>query len=145
MRIHTSHRDPRNLQSAGKLRAYIESIYVALSNPQRGMLTLADNFKGFPVEVIESTYADFKTRVPRDAAPSREGAETMLRELPALGVAVKSKNMADYIDGSLIEELRTEGFLDSKNNARMTERVPSRNLRSQGSGLYGPIVQFQLL
>lgn len=95
------------------LRAYIESIYLALSNPQRGMLTLADNFKGFPVEVIESTYADFKARVPRDAAPSKEGAETMLRELPALGVAVKSKNMADYIDGSLIEELRSEGFLDS--------------------------------
>jgi len=94
------------------LRAYIESIYLALSNPQRGMLTLADQFKGVPVEVIEATYADFKARVPRDAAPSREGAETMLRELPALGVAVKSKNPSDYIDSSLIEELRSDGFLD---------------------------------
>ena len=94
------------------LRAYIESIYLALSNPQRGMLTLADQFKGVPVEVIEATYADFKARVPRDAAPSREGAETMLRELPGLGVAVKSKNPSDYIDSSLIEELRSDGFLD---------------------------------
>ena len=31
----------------------------------------------------------------------------------ALGVPVKSKNIADYIDGSLIEELRSEGFLDA--------------------------------
>ena len=76
------------------------------------MLTLADELKGFPVEVIEATYADFKNRAPRDAVPSREGAETMLRELPALGVSVKSKNMADYIDTSLIDELRSEGFFD---------------------------------
>jgi ABC-type nitrate/sulfonate/bicarbonate transport system substrate-binding protein len=94
------------------LRAYVESIYLALSNPQTAMLALAHELKDFPPEVIEATYADFKNRVPRDAAPSQEGAETMLRELPALGVAVKSKNAADYIDSSLIEELRSEGFFD---------------------------------
>ena len=95
------------------LRAYIESIYLALSNPQTAMLALANELKDFPPEVIEATYADFKNRAPRDAAPSREGAETMLRELPALGVPVKSKNIADYVDDSLIEELRSEGFFDS--------------------------------
>ena len=95
------------------LRAYIESIYVALSNPQTAMLALAGELKDFPPEVIEATYADFKNRAPRDAAPSREGAETMLRELPELGVPVKSKNLADYIDDSLIGELRSEGFFDS--------------------------------
>ena len=95
------------------LRAYIESIYLALSNPQTAMLTLANELRDFPPEVIEATYADFKDRVPRDAAPSREGAETMLRELPELGAPVKSKNIADYVDDSLIVELRSEGFLDS--------------------------------
>lgn len=95
------------------LRAYIESVYLALSNPQAGMLALAKELKDFPPEVIEATYADFKTRVPRDAALSREGAETMLRELPGLGVAVKSKNVADYVDSSLIDELRSDGFLES--------------------------------
>jgi ABC-type nitrate/sulfonate/bicarbonate transport system substrate-binding protein len=94
------------------LRAYIESIYLALSNPQTAMLALANELKDFPPEVIEATYADFKNRAPRDAAPSREGAETMLRELPELGVPVKSKNIADYVDDSLIEELRSEGFFD---------------------------------
>lgn len=95
------------------LRAYIEAVYLALSNPQTAMLALASELKDFPPEVIETTYADFKDRVPRDAAPSREGAETMLRELPELGTPVKSKNIADYVDDSLIEELRSEGFFDS--------------------------------
>jgi hypothetical protein len=34
----------------------------------------------------------------------------MLREIPALGTPVKSTAIADYVDASLIEELRAEGF-----------------------------------
>jgi NitT/TauT family transport system substrate-binding protein len=95
------------------LRAYVEAIHVALSDSVRAKRVLASEFKDFPLDVVEATYADFKARVPRDAAPSREGAETMLRELPGLGAAVKSTNVADYVDGSLIAELRREGFFDA--------------------------------
>src|SRR5258708_4833370 len=95
------------------LRAYVEAIYVALSDASRAKMVLAAEFKDFPPAVIEATYEDFKARVPRDAAPSRLGAETMLRELPALGAPVKSTNVADYVDASLIEELRREGFFDA--------------------------------
>ena len=95
------------------LRGYIESIYAALASPQRAMLVLAGEFKDFPPDVVEAAYADFVNRVPRDAAPSREGAETMIKELPGLGAPVKSTNVADYVDASLIEELRGEGFIDA--------------------------------
>lgn len=95
------------------LRAYVEGIYVALSDGPRAKRVLAAEFKDFPPAVIDATYEDFKARVPRDAAPSRAGAETMLRELPALGTPVKSTNVADYVDASLIEELRREGFFDA--------------------------------
>ncbi len=95
------------------LRAYVEAIYVALSDASRAKMVLAAEFKDFPPAVIEATYEDFKARVPRDAAPSRLGAETMLRELPALGAPVKSTNVADYVDANLIEELRREGFFDA--------------------------------
>jgi NitT/TauT family transport system substrate-binding protein len=95
------------------LRAYVEGIYVALSDGPRAKRVLAAEFKDFSPAVIEATYADFKARVPRDAAPSRAGAETMLKELPALGSPVKSTNVADYVDASLIEELRREGFFDA--------------------------------
>jgi ABC-type nitrate/sulfonate/bicarbonate transport system substrate-binding protein len=95
------------------LRAYVEAIDLALSDPARAKAVLASEFKDFPPDVVDATYADFRARVPRDAAPSREGAQTMLRELPGLGAVVKSTNVADYIDSSLIEELRSEGFFDA--------------------------------
>ena len=95
------------------LRAYVEAVYVALSQPERAKLVLASQFKDFSQQTVQATYADFKARVPRDAAPSQEGAQTMLRELPALGAAVKSRNVADYVDDSLIAELRREGFFDA--------------------------------
>jgi NitT/TauT family transport system substrate-binding protein len=92
------------------LRAYVEAIHVALSDSGRARRVLASEFKDFPPDVVEAAYADFKARVPRDAAPSPEGARLMLRELPGLGAPVKSTNVADYVDAGLIEELRREGF-----------------------------------
>src|SRR5260221_9526967 len=75
------------------LRAYVEAIYVALSDGPRAKLVLAAEFKDFPPAVIDATYDDFKARVPRDAAPSPVGAETMLRELPTLGAPGKRTNV----------------------------------------------------
>ena len=95
------------------LRAYVEAIQVALSDSARAKRLLASEFKDFAPDVLDATYADFKARVPRDAAPSAEGAQLMLRELPGLGAPVKSSNVADYVDTSLIEELRREGFFDA--------------------------------
>jgi NitT/TauT family transport system substrate-binding protein len=95
------------------LRAYVEAIYLALSDPLRAKAVLAGEFKEFSPAVVQAAYDDFRVRVPRDAAPSRQGAETMLRELPALGSPVKSTNIGDYIDAGLIEDLRREGFFDA--------------------------------
>ena len=95
------------------LRAYVEAVYVALSDASRAKAVLAAQFKDFPPAIIQATYEDFKSRVPRDATPSRAGAETMLKELPTLGAPVRSTNVADYVDASLIEELRREGFFDA--------------------------------
>jgi ABC-type nitrate/sulfonate/bicarbonate transport system substrate-binding protein len=95
------------------LRAYVEAIDLALADAIRAKSVLASQFKDFPPDIADATYADFKTRVPRDAAPSPEGAELMLRELPGLGASVKSTNVADYVDASLIAELRREGFFDA--------------------------------
>jgi len=102
-----------NPEAKGFVRAYIEGIYLALSDPVRAKAVLASEFKGFPPAVLQAAYEDFKARVPRDAEPSREGATTMLRELPSLGSPVKSTNIADYIDSTLLEDLRREGFFDA--------------------------------
>ena len=67
------------------LRAYIEGIYLALSDVARAKRVIATEFKVSSPAIVETAYQGFKDRVPRDAAPSREGAQTMLRELPGPG------------------------------------------------------------
>jgi ABC-type nitrate/sulfonate/bicarbonate transport system substrate-binding protein len=95
------------------LRGYIEGMYFGLANQARAKATLAREFRGLDASIVQATYDDFKRRVPRDARPSREGAEAMIRELPAFGVAVKSTDLADYIDTSLLDELTRERFFDA--------------------------------
>jgi NitT/TauT family transport system substrate-binding protein len=92
------------------LRAYGEGIHLALSDEARAKRVLASEFRQFSPEILQITYEDFTARVPRDAAPAAAGIETMLLEFPRLGIAIKSANAADYVDQSLIEELRREGF-----------------------------------
>jgi hypothetical protein len=59
--------------------------------------------------------------VPRDAAPAPAGIETMLREFPRLGLPIKSANPADYVDASLIGELRREGFFTAMQTKYRTQ------------------------
>jgi NitT/TauT family transport system substrate-binding protein len=92
------------------LEAYIEGIHLALSDEERTKTVLSGVFKTLDAPVIKATYDDFKRRIPRDAAPSQRGAENMLMQLPALGTEVPSRNVSDYVDASLIEELRSNGF-----------------------------------
>lgn len=92
------------------LRAYAEGIHLALSDEVRAKRVLAAEFTSFSPEIVQITYDDFKARVPRDAAPSPAGIATQIREFPGLGIPLKSNNPADYVDASLIEELRREGF-----------------------------------
>ena len=92
------------------LRAYGEGIHLALADEARAKRVLAAEFAQFSPEIVQITYDDFKARVPRDATPSPEGIATQLREFASLGIPLKSANAADYVDASLIEELKREGF-----------------------------------
>ena len=92
------------------LRAYGEGIHLALSDETRAKRVLAAEFKQFSPAILQITYDDFKARVPRDAAPSPDGIASQLREFPGLGIPLKSANAADYVDPSLIDELKREGF-----------------------------------
>lgn len=89
------------------LRAYIEGIDRALSDPARARTILAGEFKMFSLAAVDAAYDDFRTRVPRDARTSRDGAELMLRETGNAG-----KPLTDYIDTSLLDDLGRDGFFD---------------------------------
>ncbi len=88
------------------LRAYIEGIYLALSDSARARQILNAEFRGISPAALGATYEDFRARVPRDAVPSRAGAELMMRELRA------RKAIEAYIDPSLVTDLQRGGILD---------------------------------
>jgi hypothetical protein len=48
--------------------------------------------------------------MPRDAAPSIEGAKSVLAQLEAIGTDIGSRNVNDYLDLSIIDQLKQEGY-----------------------------------
>jgi len=48
--------------------------------------------------------------MPRDAAPSLEGAKNVLAQLEAIGTDIGSRNANDYLDLGIIEALKQEGY-----------------------------------
>ena len=88
------------------LRATAEGNYLALSDPARAKEVLAKGTRISDPKTIEITYADFREMTPLDLAVPRAGAENILAHFPP----EVSRNLDDYIDLSLLEELRKEGF-----------------------------------
>ncbi|MFL5061820.1 MAG: hypothetical protein ACJ8DQ_17190, partial [Xanthobacteraceae bacterium] len=51
-------------------------------------------------------YDDFRQQTPLNIEPSRPGAENVIAQFPE-GV---SRNVDDYMDTSLLEEIKKDGF-----------------------------------
>ncbi len=92
------------------LKAYIEGAYLTLGDEKKAREIIAQKFRINDPKVIDATYNDFKRLMPLDAEPSRAGAENVIEQLQAIGIAVGSKNVDDYIDTSIIEGLKKEGL-----------------------------------
>jgi len=92
------------------VRGYIAGAYLALSDEKKAKDVIAQKFKTSDPKVIDATYNDFKRMMPRDAAPSPEGAKNVLAQLQAIGIEVGSKNVDDYLDLSIIQKLKQDGF-----------------------------------
>jgi hypothetical protein len=48
--------------------------------------------------------------MPLDAAPSIEGANNVIEQLLAIGTDIGSRNVNDYLDLSIIEKLKQDGY-----------------------------------
>jgi NitT/TauT family transport system substrate-binding protein len=94
------------------LKAYIEGTYFALANEARTKEVIAKAFKNNDPKILDAAFADFKRRIPRDAEPSRQGAANILAVLPTIGTKVASTKVEDYIDASLIDDLKKSGFIE---------------------------------
>ena len=56
--------------------------------------------------IIDIAYDDFKQQSPLNIEPSQKGAENILAQFPG-----GSTRMEDYIDTSLLDEIKREGFI----------------------------------
>ena len=93
------------------VKAYVAGAYLALADETKAKEVVAQKFKTNDAKVIAATYADFKRLMPRDAAPSLEGAKNVLAQLEAIGTDIGSRNANDYLELGIIEALKQEGYL----------------------------------
>jgi len=95
------------------VRAYVAAAYLALSDATRAKAVIAQRFKTNDAGVIDATYNDFKRLMPLDAAPSIAGARNVIAQLQAIGLEVGSKDVNDYLDLSIIDALKHDGYFDA--------------------------------
>ena len=95
------------------VRAYIAGAYLALSDVDKAKALIAQKYKTSDPTVIDATYNDFKRLMPLDAAPSIAGANNVIAQLQAIGIEVSNKNVNDYVDLSIIEGLKKDGYFDA--------------------------------
>ncbi len=92
------------------VRANIEGTYLIFADEKRAKELIAKVFKTTESKLIDAGYNAFKQVVPLDPLPSLAGAEHVLEQLQAIGPAIGSKRLDDYIDNTIPEALKKEGF-----------------------------------
>jgi NitT/TauT family transport system substrate-binding protein len=98
------------------LKASIEGNYVALTDPKRAKQVLAKELKISSAKILGITYDDFKQQSPPNLEPSAAAASNVLKQFPNV-----SQKVGDYVDTSLIEALKKDGFF-----AAMQEKYGSK-------------------
>lgn len=92
------------------LKATVEGNYLAVSDAPYAKKILAKELKLSDAKTIDSSYANFKSQTPLNAETTRPGAKNII-DIVATGAM--SRNVDDYIDDSLHDDLRAEGFFDA--------------------------------
>jgi NitT/TauT family transport system substrate-binding protein len=88
------------------VKAVAEGNYLALADEKRAKEVLAKEAKITDPKILDISYNDFKKQAPLNTEPTRVGAENILAQFPATG----STNIADYVDISILDQLKREGF-----------------------------------
>ena len=88
------------------LKASIEGNYLALTDETRAKEVLAREARIVDPKIIDTSYNDFKQQSPVNLEPSRPGAQNIIDQFPVL----KSRDIDDFIDSSILDGLKKEGF-----------------------------------
>jgi ABC-type nitrate/sulfonate/bicarbonate transport system substrate-binding protein len=90
------------------LRATIEGNYLAFTDAPRAKAILAKQMKINDPRIVEISYNDYKRQTPLNADLSPKAAENTIAQFPG-----GSSRLGDYIDPSLLDEIRQEGFISA--------------------------------
>ncbi len=82
------------------IKATAEGNRLALTDEARAKAVLAEKANIRDPKILQISYNDFKALSPPDLAPTRAAAENILRQFPDA-----SRNLADYIDTSILDSL----------------------------------------
>jgi len=88
------------------LKAVIEGNYLALTDAKRAKGVLAKELKLTDQKIVDISYNDFKAQSPPNMEPSTKGAENVIAQTAGTG----SRNIADYIDSSILDDLKKTTF-----------------------------------
>ena len=103
----SSLKDPRERDALKRfLKATIEGNYLALTDPARAKAVLTKELHNTTPKTIDIAYVDFEKQSPLNIEPSVKGAENILAQFPG-----GSSRIEDYIDTSLLDEIKKEGFI----------------------------------
>ena len=91
------------------MRATVEGNYQAVAQAERAKLVLAKALALTDPDIIEKSYANFRDDTPLDAQISLEGAQNVI---DAVATGAASRTVADYVDNSIYDQLRLEGFFE---------------------------------
>ena len=87
--------------------ATVEGNYVALTDAKRAKDVLAKGAGITDPKVLDISYNDFRQQSPADLEPVRAGADNIIAQFPA----EVSRKVEDYVDASLLEDLKKDGSL----------------------------------
>jgi NitT/TauT family transport system substrate-binding protein len=90
------------------LKASIEGNYIALTDEKRAKEVLAKELKITNPKILDITYNDFKAQSPPSLLPTPEAAQNIIKQFPNI-----SQNAAAYVDMSLLDALKKDGFFDA--------------------------------
>jgi len=88
------------------LKATVEGNYLARTDARRAKEVLAREARITDPKILDIAYNDFKQQSPPDLVPVRAGADNVIAQFPP----DVSRKVEDYVDTSLLDDLRKEEF-----------------------------------
>ena len=106
--------DTRRSTLLALLRAVEEGNYYARTHADEAKKVLAGQFKQTDPKLTDASYAEFMKVAPVDLDFTTDAIRSVLQTVPVVtkDVKLKSTEPSDYVDGTLIGQLRSSGDLD---------------------------------